>query len=149
MVIRFLFFVPSRPLWDVAAFCVYGKKVNLLTENQYKMRKGEKLGYKTYVLHLLPNTLSGYNVCPQASPACISTCLNLSSHGRAAKAQAARKRRTLLYFNDREQFNSLLEADINEAARLARKENKTLCIRLNGTSDLPQMMKVGLIPIRQ
>lgn len=113
--------------------------MNLLTENQYKMRKGEKLGYKTYILHLLPNTLSGHNVCPQASPACIATCLNLSSHGRAAKSQAARRRKTLLYFNDREKFHELLDADIQTAVRIAKKENKTLCIRLNGTSDLPQL----------
>jgi hypothetical protein len=58
--------------------------MNLLTENQHKMRKGERLGYKSYILHLIPNTLSGFNVCPQASPACIATCLNLSSHGLVA-----------------------------------------------------------------
>lgn len=113
--------------------------MELLTENQYKMLKGEKLGFKTYILHLIPNTLSGHNVCPQATPACISTCLNISSHGRAVKTQAARKRKTLLYFNNRAEFYRLLDRDINKAVRLAEKEKKKLCIRLNGTSDLPQI----------
>jgi hypothetical protein len=35
--------------------------------SQTKMAKGEKLGYKTAILHFAPYDMSGKNVCPKAT----------------------------------------------------------------------------------
>ena len=115
----------------------------LLSASNTKIIKGEGRGYKTYILHLAPYTDAGYgNVCPRATPGCIAGCLNLSGHGgmiRAdgtSKVQEARRRRTQLFFEDRETFMEYLEQDINAAIRQAQRQGLTPVFRLNGTSDL-------------
>jgi hypothetical protein len=113
--------------------------MKLLTINNLKTLKGEKLGYSTGILHLAPFTLSGFNVCPKASKGCSQACLNTSGHGRYNNVQNARKNRTLRYFNEREQFMSDLIADITTVIRRAKKNDMIPAIRPNGTSDLPTL----------
>ena len=48
----------------------------LLNKGNSKTVKGEKLGYRTYGLHLAPYNLSGRNICPHASKGCAESCLN-------------------------------------------------------------------------
>jgi hypothetical protein len=119
-------------------------KYRVLTEANIKVRKGEKVGYYSVILHFAPSTLSGYQVCPSASLGCIAACLNTAGHGGMFKAgattnpvQDARKRRTVMFFEQREQFMTLLEQDIMQAQRRANKLGLTLVVRPNGTSDLP------------
>jgi hypothetical protein len=50
--------------------------------------------------------------------------------------QEARKRRTRLFFEDRETFMEYLEQDINRAIKQAARQGLTPVFRLNGTSDL-------------
>ena len=58
--------------------------------------------------------------------------------------QEARKRRTRMFFEQREQFMALLVKDIEHAQRRANKLGMTLTVRLNGTSDLPwEKIRVG------
>lgn len=126
-------------------------RYELLTEANVKVRKGEKVGYYSVILHLAPSTVSGYQVCPQASLGCIATCLNTAGRGGMFKTgattnaiQECRKRRTVMFFEQREQFMTLLEADIVHAEKRARKLGLTLVVRLNGTSDLPfEKIRVG------
>jgi hypothetical protein len=119
-------------------------RYNLLTEANIKVRKGEKVGYYSVILHFAPSTLSGYQVCPAASLGCIAACLNTAGRGGMFKkgettnrVQNARKRRTVMFFEQRERFMSLLEADIIHAQKRANKLGLTLVVRPNGTSDLP------------
>ena len=54
-----------------------------------KTVKGQKKGYMTAILYLVPFKLSGYQVCPMAEVAgCVGDCLNTAGRGGMAKADA-------------------------------------------------------------
>ena len=101
-----------------------------------KTMKGETLGYQTWIMHLAPSTLSGYQVCPMASPGCASACLNLSGMGRFSNVQAARIAKTQWFFQDREAFMAQLVKEIGAAIRKSAKAGLKAVFRLNGTSDI-------------
>jgi hypothetical protein len=110
--------------------------VKLLTVGNTKTMKGEAKGYRTFILHLAPANLSGYNVCPAASKGCRSACLNTAGRGRFTKIQDARIRKTRMFFEDRDTFMKLLAKDIIAAIRNAERNNLIPVFRLNGTSDI-------------
>ncbi len=62
----------------------------LLNSGNYKTRKGEKYGWKTYGIHLAPYNLSGKNVCASASAGCSAACLNTAGRGSMHSVQDAR-----------------------------------------------------------
>lgn len=101
-----------------------------------KTMKGEKLGYRTYIMHLAPSTLSGYQVCPMASTGCASACLNLSGMGRFSNVQKARIAKTKWFFEDRAAFMTQLVKEVSSAIQSSQKQNLTAVFRLNGTSDI-------------
>jgi len=116
---------------------------DLLSTANPKILKGEKLGYVTYILHLAPSILSGYNACPMASVGCAAACLNTAGRGgmfkkgeTTNKIQEARIRRTKIFFEDREWFMAMLVNDVRKAIGEAKKYGKTPVFRLNGTSDI-------------
>jgi hypothetical protein len=53
----------------------------LLTVGNPKTAKGEGRGYFTFILHLAPASLSGWNVCPMATAGCKAACLNTAGRG--------------------------------------------------------------------
>lgn len=101
-----------------------------------KTMKGEALGYRTYIMHLAPSTLSGYQVCPMASTGCATACLNLSGMGRFSNVQAARIAKTKWFFEDRASFMAQLVKEIRAAIRSSQKAGLVPVFRLNGTSDI-------------
>ncbi|NBS69311.1 hypothetical protein EBT31_10425 [bacterium] len=101
-----------------------------------KTMKGEKYGYQTYIMHLAPSTLSGYQVCPMASPGCASACLNLSGMGKFSNVQAARIAKTKWFFEDRKAFMAQLVKEVEAAIRKSTRLGFTPAFRLNGTSDI-------------
>jgi len=105
-------------------------------DKNYKTVKGQKQGYMTAILYLSPSNTSGHNVCPYASPGCVSTCLNTAGRGQFNSIQNARKRKTEYFFNDRESFISQLKREIKNFEKYARKKGFIPVVRLNGTSDL-------------
>ena len=118
--------------------------MKLLTDPQGnpKTNKSMKGGYYTPVLHMLPANLSGFNVCPKASEGCKMACLNTAGRGGIIKKgettnviQEARRKRTLMYFQDRKGFYSQLSREIKNAENRAKKRGLKLAVRLNGTSD--------------
>lgn len=120
-----------------------GGNVKLLTVGNPKLLKGQKKGYLSFILHLAPASLSGYNVCPNASDGCKAACLNTAGRGGMFKAgtftniiQEARKRKTVQFFENRSMFLSTLVADVELGIKQATKKNRIPCFRLNGTSDL-------------
>lgn len=121
---------------DKAFVTVYLTCMNLLTVGNAKTRKGEGRGFLTFILHLAPNTLSGYNTCPMASLGCKAGCLNTAGRGIYTRTQEARIRRTKLFFEDREKFMDMLVEDILAGIRKAERMGMIPVFRLNGTSDI-------------
>jgi hypothetical protein len=108
----------------------------LTTENA-KTSKGESLGYLTAILYLAPSYLSGNNVCPHASAGCIQSCLFSAGMGAFGNVKRARIAKTKAFFHSPKAFIEQIACDIAAAQRKADREGLTLCVRLNGTSDLP------------
>lgn len=116
--------------------------MKLLTVGNTKTVKGEKYGYQTFILHLAPANLSGYETCPKRTAGCTAACLNTAGRGGMFKPggtntiQEARKRKTRLFFEDRTAFMAQLVKDIESARKSAERKNMIAVFRLNGTSDL-------------
>ena len=123
----------------------------LLSTANPKIQKGTKLGYLSFILHLAPADLSGRETCPKRTAGCTAACLNTAGRGGMFRKgentnviQKARIRKTVMYFEQREQFLLDLEADIRKAIKFAAKQGLTPVFRLNGTSDL-SVEKWGII----
>lgn len=117
--------------------------MSLLTTSNPKTQKGVKKGYLTAIQHFAPSTLSGKNVCVDASPQCIRFCLNKAGRGGIIKKgettnaiQLARLARTNLYHTDKYVYQAQLIKEIEAHVRKAKKLNLKPCVRLNGTSDI-------------
>ncbi len=117
--------------------------MKLLSTGNPKLMKGEKQGYLSFVLHLAPSKLSGYNTCPMASVGCALACLNTAGRGGMFKKgettnaiQKARIRKTVEFFENREGFMQTLADDILAGIRQAKRKNMIPVFRLNGTSDI-------------
>lgn len=110
--------------------------MKLLTTANAKIKKGEKLGYMSFGIHLAPAKQSGFNVCPSASKGCAVACLSSAGHGAFSTVQAARVKKTLMFFKERELFMAQLIKEITAAVKKAEKNGFKPCFRLNLTSDL-------------
>ena len=117
--------------------------MKLLSTGNPKILKGLKQGYNTYILHLAPANLSGYEVCAKRTKGCTDACLNTAGRGGMFKKgettnviQQARIRKTKMFFEQRTVFMMYLVADIELAIKQSAKKNLTPVFRLNGTSDL-------------
>ena len=116
--------------------------MKLLTVGNTKTVKGEKYGYQTFILHLAPADLSGYETCPKRTAGCTAACLNTAGRGGMFKPggtntiQEARKRKTQMFFEERKGFMEWLVKDIESAIKKSKKNNLVPVFRLNGTSDL-------------
>jgi hypothetical protein len=117
--------------------------MKLLSEGNPKTLKGIKQGYNTYILHLAPEKLSGYNTCAKATAGCAAACLNTAGRGGMFKKgestnviQQARIRKTAFFFEERAGFMEWLVADIKLAIKQSAKKGLIPVFRLNGTSDL-------------
>jgi hypothetical protein len=117
--------------------------MKLLSTGNPKTLKGQSVGYLTYILHLAPANLSGYNTCPKATAGCTAACLNTAGRGGMFKKgettnviQQARIRKTKMFYENRAQFMSLLLKDIELAIKQSKKLGLTPVFRLNGTSDI-------------
>lgn len=102
-----------------------------------KTAKSDKRdGLETMILHLAPFTLSGHNVCSSATPGCIKACLNTAGRGKMKMTQAARIRKTKLWFADRESFKAQIVTELTSFVKRCEKLGNNGAIRMNGTSDL-------------
>ena len=117
--------------------------IKLLSVGNPKILKGMKQGYMTYILHLAPANLSGYETCPKRTQGCTAACLNTAGRGGMFKKgettnmiQQARIRKTKMFFEDRENFLAILKDDIRKAIKQAEKKGLIPVFRLNGTSDI-------------
>ena len=125
--------------------------IKLLSVGNPKILKGMKQGYMTYILHLAPANLSGYETCPKRTQGCTAACLNTAGRGGMFKKgettnmiQQARIRKTKMFFEDRENFLAILKDDIRKAIKQSEKKGLIPVFRLNGTSDIA-WEKYGII----
>ena len=117
--------------------------MKLLSTGNPKILKGLAEGYNTYILHLAPANLSGYETCAKRTAGCTDACLNLAGRGGMFKKgettnviQQARIRKTQMFFEERMYFMNWLVKDIELAIKQSANKNLVPVIRLNGTSDL-------------
>jgi hypothetical protein len=114
-------------------------KKPLLSTNNAKTIKGEKLGYMTYILYMSPFTANskGINVCSHASKGCADSCLVGSGFGGMyTTVKQGRIDKTEYFLRDRVAFLHQVKDEIAKAVK--KNEGKAIVtIRLNGTSDLP------------
>lgn len=116
---------------------------NLLTTANPKTLKGVSRGYLTSVLHLAPARLSGYNMCPAATPGCAASCLftagraGIMRKGETTNViQTARIRKTIWFMENREAFLTQLAKEITATIAKAEKLSLIPVFRLNATSDV-------------
>jgi hypothetical protein len=115
-----------------------------------KAIKAQKYGYMNAINYMAPADTAGIgNVCGDASVGCLALCLGWFSGqvgivkkgtGRRAGANGVRKSRIAkvkMFMHDRAAFMLEMVAGIERAARKALRETLTLCVRPNGSSDIP------------
>jgi hypothetical protein len=115
------------------------KRKPLLSTNNFKTMKGEKLGYKTYILYMSPFTdnSKGINVCSHASKGCAEACLVGSGFGGMyTNVMQGRRNKTEYFLSSRVEFLTQVK---DEIAKVIKKNlgQAIVTIRLNGTSDIP------------
>lgn len=111
---------------------------SLLTTNNAKTIKGEKLGWKTYILYLSPHkqNSTGKSVCPMATKGCSAACLYTSGHGSMNNVQKGRTNKTEMFLADKELFMKLLYSELAQISVKHEIEGGDFAVRLNGTSDI-------------
>ena len=110
----------------------------LLTVQNAKTRKGEKLGILTGILYLAPANESGVmNTCASSTPECRHACLYTAGRGRFDSVRKGRIRKTLWLALDRPGFLEELKRNVTRLVARARKLGLKPAVRINGTSDLP------------
>ena len=127
-------------------------KLNLLSAGNTNA-KTIKNEAETYILYLAParQNNTGKSVCPHATAGCTEACLYTAGRGAFNNVQQARIKKTDLFFENRNLFLNMLILDLNKINEKARRENKTIFVRLNGTSDLDfdKLLKLSFRPSLQ
>jgi hypothetical protein len=122
-----------------------------------KAIKARSFGYMNAINYMAPASTAGVgNVCADASPVCLALCLGWFSGqagivrkgtGRRAGNNKARKSRVAkvkMFMHDRMTFMAEMVAGIIRAARKAVREGLALCVRPNGSADIPwEHIKLG------
>lgn len=116
----------------------YYMPTSLLTTNNSKTIKGEKQGWKTYILYLSPYNQNSQkkNICPMATAGCAAACLYGAGHGSMDNVKKGRTNKTEFFLADRTSFLRMLYIEIAQLELKHRLEGTNFTVRLNGTSDL-------------
>lgn len=123
----------------------------LFGESNAKTSKGEVKGVKTLILYLAPEKTASsamgktVNVCPYATKGCAASCLFTAGRGVMAPVYKSRVEKTVALFKNRSLFLDKLAKEIRAGIKRAKRDNMTLAVRLNGTSDLP-FLEMALAP---
>lgn len=105
----------------------------LSVSSDSKTVKGEKLGYLTGIVYLIPD----YELCPASKIAkCDISCLVSAGRGKFNSVIKGRQNKTAIYKQFPEIFYFLVKRDIEKLQRKADKLGLNFCVRLNGTSDI-------------
>jgi hypothetical protein len=110
--------------------------MKLLSKNNSKLLKGEKLGWLTLGLSLAPYTMSGKNLCPHASIGCAAACLFSAGMGRFPNVKAGRIAKAQFFNANQTAFLVQLEKEIAAGVKKAIKLGQKFAVRLNVLSDV-------------
>lgn len=116
----------------------------LSVESDAKTSKGSDFGVLTGILYLAPanEASDAVNLCPKASEQCRQACLyGAGMAGVFPAIKQARVAKTHQYLNDRVGFVETLRADIARLIVMADRRGMKPAVRINGTSDLPQLAR--------
>ena len=118
----------------------------LLTSQNAKTIKGEKRGYKTFVLYLASGDKSlkeygkagGLDVCPNKSRACFTFCLDNAGRGRFSAVKLARLVKTKRYRLDPAKFIQDVSQELARKVKWwsSNRPDWQLVLRADGTSDI-------------
>ena len=110
-----------------------------------KAIKAQQYGYLNAIHYMAPSSQAGVgNLCPDASPGCIELCLGWTS-GQAGMVKhdtdinSVRKSRidkARHFMRDRKGYMAGVEWSIQAAKRKAKAKDMTLCVRMNGATDI-------------
>ena len=104
-----------------------------------KAAKAVKYGWLNAIHYMAPARVAGVgNLCPHASDGCKALCLGEHSGNAALYPSVMRSRiaKARLFMSDRQSYMSELVKQIEAAQRHARRANLSLCVRLNGSTDI-------------
>ena len=87
-------------------------------------------------LHLSPGRINGHVMCPDMSPGCRRGCLDTAGRGQMNVVQAARRRKTQEFIDDRVAFGRQLEQECVRFLRSQARKGVEAWIRPNLTSDI-------------
>lgn len=116
------------------------------TENA-KTTKGEKLGYHTFIIYMSPDkqNTKGKTVCSHSTEGCRVACLFTAGMGIFSNVMLGRLHKTEYFLRDRKAFMEQVAKEIK--AGIKKHGADKICIRLNGTSDIPyENIPVGEYP---
>lgn len=126
---------------------IYKQPKKLFGTQNAKTKKGEDLGYTTYILYMSPakQNSKGKNLCPKATAGCLSSCLFTAGRGKFSNVALARLHKTEFFLSERPLFMDMVVAEIKAAIKKHGADK--ICIRLNGTTDIPfENIPVGEYP---
>jgi len=115
----------------------YVPKTLLNSGGDAKTVKGEKKGWKTWILYMSPFTQNskGINVCSHASAGCAAACLvGAGRGGFTDSVTRGRRNKTEYFLHNRVGFLEQLYKELTLISKKHKGEN--VAIRLNGTSDI-------------
>jgi hypothetical protein len=111
-----------------------------------KAIKADKFGYLNGINYMAPHDTAGAgNLCPHSSAGCRALCLGMYS-GQAAMVsdlengtnpvRESRIAKSQWFMNDRKAFMLEMTEHVRAMVRKAKRENKRLAIRPNGSTDI-------------
>jgi hypothetical protein len=126
----------------------------LFSTDSAKAAKALGYGFLNAIHYLAPaDTGGGGDLCAHASPGCLALCLGWYSGHASMVAdleagsnvvREARIEKARLFMHDRAFYLEQLEKQIRRLQKVAAREQLTLCVRLNGSSDIPfERMRYG------
>lgn len=102
-----------------------------------KTIKSNNLGeYLTAILYLAPAKTAGYQVCPNATNGCKSSCLFTAGRGAFSNVAQSRINKTKFFFKNRKAFFIQLDKEVFAFNKKCKRLGLKPAIRLNGTSDI-------------
>lgn len=119
----------------------------LFSATSAKAIKAQAQGYRNAILYMAPAEFANVgNLCPHASPACRAACLGLYS-GRASTVKSdalnhansvrlSRADKAQHFMRNRAAFMRQVILSIGWNYAKATREGQTLCVRLNGSTDI-------------
>ena len=115
----------------------------LAVDTNAKTVKGQKVGYMTGILYMIPND----TICPASKIAgCREGCLVSAGRGVMSPVKAGRAKKTAFYHDDKNAFYAKLRKECEALVKRAEKKGMIPAIRLNGTSDIDHTDFIASLP---